>query len=409
MKPPHEIPLAGGVAQKEVSPSMQAQTNARRPPVKIGRRLYEYVQSDGRKSYYADVEIDGRQKRIKLDARSKGEARRVQADLVSKLDRNELATPSKKTVREVGEEWLRSLSVKPRTLEAYTYHLKMNVYPQLGTRKVQDIRPQDAADLVAWLRDVRKVGGETATGAVRTLSGLLAHAAWEGLIPSNPVAVLPKSKRPKRQHEEHRYLSTEEIGRLLKAMTDTYRPVAYVAVWTGLRENELLGLTWADVDLKGKKIHVRKQLSRPTKDRPAERVSVKTGTTRSVDSDPDLVTFLREHREQAFALGHAKETDYVFCTESGRPLHFRNLGKAFTKAADKANLNQAEGERKLRFHDLRRTFASILIEGGCDLAYVAGQLGHSVGVLCSTYAGVINASTGTEKGLAAIQAARGQS
>jgi integrase len=227
------------------------------------------------------------------------------------------------------------------------------------------------------------------------------------LIPSNPVAVLPKGKRPKRQQEEHRYLSADESDRLLEAMTATYKPVAYVAVWSGLRENELLGLTWADVDLKGKKIHVRKQLSRPTKDRPAERVSVKTGTTRGVDSDPGLVTFLREHR---LASKHSKETDYVFCTESGRPLPFRNLGKAFTKAADKAKLNQAEGQRKLRFHDLRRTFASILIEGGCDLAYVAGQLGHSVGVLCSTYAGVINASTGTEKGLAAIQKARaGQS
>jgi hypothetical protein len=76
---------------------------------------------------------------------------------------------------------------------------------------------------VAWLRDVRKVGGETATGAMRTLSGLLAHATWEGLIPSNPVAVLPKGKRPKRQHEEHRYLSTEERDRLLEAMTATYR------------------------------------------------------------------------------------------------------------------------------------------------------------------------------------------
>jgi integrase len=375
-------------------------------PVKIGRRLYEYVQGDGSKSYYADVEIEGKQTRVKLDARSKDGARRAQADLVSRDNRNELVAPTKKTVREVGEEWLRSLDVKPRTVEAYTYHLKKNIYPQLGTRKVQDIRPQDAADLVAWLRDVRKVGGETATGAMRTLSGLLAHATWEGLIPSNPVAVLPKGKRPKRQHEEHRYLSTDERDRLLGAMTDTYRPVAYVAVWSGLRENELLGLTWADVDLKGKKIHVRKQLSRPMRDRPAERVSVKTGTTRSVDSDPGLVTFLREHK---LASNHSKETDYVFCTESGRPLHFRNLGKAFTKAADKAKLNTAEGERKLRFHDLRRTFASILIAGGCDLAYVAQQLGHSVGVLCSTYAGVINANAGTEKGLAAIQAARGQS
>jgi integrase len=387
---------------------VQAQTNARRPPVKIGRRLYEYVQSDGKKSYYTDVQIDGRQTRIKLEASTRGEARKAKDDLGSKLNHNELVAPTKKTVREVGDEWLRTLNAKPRTHEAYEYHLRLNIYPRLGTRKVQDIRPQDVADLVAWLRDVRKVGGQTATGALGALSGLLAHATWEGVIHSNPVAVLPKGKRPKRQHEEHRYLSTEERDRLLGAMTATYKPVAYVAVWTGLRENELLGLTWADIDLKGKKIHVRKQLSRPTQDRPAERVSIKTGTTRSVDIDPELVAFLRGHREHALSLGHARETSYVFCTESGRPIHYRTLGKAFSGAADKAKLNP-DGKRKLRFHDLRRTFASILIEGGCEGPYVAQQLGHSVAVLYSTYAGLLNARSQSEKGLAAIQKARGQS
>jgi integrase len=77
------------------------------------------------------------------------------------------------------------------------------------------------------------------------------------------------------------------------------------------------------------------------------------------------------------------------------------------EAADKAKLNTDE-KRKLRFHDLRRTFASILIEGGCEGPYVAQQLGHSVAVLYSTYAGLLNARSQSEKGLAAIQAARGQ-
>ena len=121
-----------------------------------------------------------------------------------------------------------------------------------------------------------------------------------------------------------------------------------------------------------------------------------------VDSDPGLVAFLREHK---LASKHSQDTDYVFCTESGRPLHFRNLGKAFTKAADKAKLKQAEGARKLRFHDTADV-RKHPHRGRLCLAYVAQQLGHSVGVLCSTYAGVINANAGAERGLAAIQKAR---
>jgi integrase len=389
---------------------VQAQTNARRPPERIGRRLYEYVQGDGQKSYYADVKIDGRQTRVKLVASSKGEARKAQADLVSKDNRNELVAPAKKTVRQVGDEWLRTLNVKPRSREAYEYHLRLNIYPQFGDRRVQDIRPQDVADLVVWLRDVRKVGGQTATGALGTLSGLLTHAVWNKDIPSNPLTALPKGRRPKRkspkrQQKEHRYLTAEERDRLLKALTPTYRPVVFVALWTGLRENELLGLTWGDIDLKDKKIHVRKQLSRPTNDRPAVRVSLKTEEARDVDIlNPDLVLFLREHK---LASQFSQETDYLFCTSSGRPIHYRTLGKAFSGAADKAKLNP-DGRRKLRFHDLRRTYASVLLPCG-EFAWVAEQLGHTVAVLLDTYSGVIEANDGAEKGAAAIQAARGQS
>jgi len=90
-------------------------------------------------------------------------------------------------------------------------------------------------------------------------------------------------------------------------------------------------------------------------------------------------------------------------TEPGQP-----QGKAFSKAADRAKLNP-DSERKLRFHDLRRTVASALLTGDFDLAYVAHQLGHSPDVLLKTYAGIINARKGAKKGLAAIQAARAES
>jgi integrase len=315
-------------------------------------------------------------------------------------------------VRQVGDDWLRTLSVKPRTREAYEYHLRLNIYPQLDGRKIQDVRHQDVAKLVVWLRDVRKVGGETATGALRTLSGLLTYAVDEELVTHNPVVALPKKRRPKRkspksQRKEHRVLRAEERDRLLEAMTPTYKPVAFVGVWTGLRESELLGLTWGDVELKGEepKIHLRAQLSRPTKDHPAVRVSLKTDEFRDVDIlSPDLVAFLRKHK---LASKHSRDTDYIFCTESGRPLHYRNLGKAFTKAADKAKLNP-EGKRNLRFHDLRRTYGSVLAKGGCDIAWAAEQLGHSPEVFLATYLGDVDPDEGAKRGLAAIQAARGQ-
>lgn len=174
-----------------------------------------------------------------------------------------------------------------------------------------------------------------------------------------------------------------------------------------MRENEVLGLTWGDIDLRAGRIEVRAQLSRPRPGNPAHRVSVKSSPTRAVHIDPNLAQALRSHRERQFARARAKDTDYVFTTETGGPLNFRSLLKAFGKAADAAELNP-DGKRRLRFHDLRHTYASILISGGCEGPYVAQQLGDaSPAITYSVYARLFNARSQAEKGLAAIQAARG--
>lgn len=106
-----------------------------------------------------------------------------------------------------------------------------------------------------------------------------------------------------------RVLDSSEIGRLLDAAPSRYRAVIATAVFTGLRLGELLGLTWADVDLDAGLVHVRRQLDRTG----AGRVPPKTPqAVREVGLMPALVKTLRAHREQSFARGHAKPEDYVF-------------------------------------------------------------------------------------------------
>jgi integrase len=381
--------------------------------VKIDRRLYEYGQRDGKTfSYYADVEIDGRQTRKKLAATSRTAARREQENLNADNNRKLVAPPTKKTVGEIGAEWLEQLDVRPRTLESYSYHFHKNIAPYLGSRQVQSLRPKDCAALWPQLRDQRKLSAETGAGAFRTLHALLEYAIEQELLISNPLTRVkkrPQRAKPRQRQASHRYLKPEEIMALLAAATETYEPVFYVAIWTGMRMSEVLGLTWGDIDLTARKVNVSMQLSRATKDRPGERVPVKTDLPREIDIDDELVSYFKERKEQAFAQGRAKVSDYVFTTEAGMPLHFRNVGKAFDAAAKKAKLNP-EGRRKLRFHDLRRTYASILISGGCEAPYVAQQLGHSVEILYSTYTGLFEAREGEqrERGAAARQAARGQ-
>lgn len=413
MPPRRSRKTSGGADTKEgeLPVSEITLTKARRPE-KIGRRLYEYVREDGRKSYYADVELEDpetgarRQRRITLDARNRADARKAQAALVSAHVRGEVVAASSRMLRDVGEEWLAQLNVRPRTRDIYEYHLRKNIFPFLGGRKIQDVKPQDCAALTAWLRDTRKVSGDTQGGAWRVLNTLLTYAVWTSLIPSNPLAAVPRTKRPKTgQKEQHRFLSGDEIDRLLKAATDGYRPLLYVSIWTGLRQSEQLGLTWGDLDLREAKIHLTAQLSRAKEGRPAERVDLKTNEARDIDIDPELVAFLKEHKERAFGLGFAKETDFVHYTlPKGLPFGQRNAAKAFSEAAERAGLN-SEGRRKLRWHDMRRTYASIMLSN-CDGTYVAQQLGHSVAMLYKTYAGLFNSKSQAERGRAAIAAAR---
>jgi integrase len=368
--------------------------------VKIATRLYEVGNKDGTLSFFADVELDGRQRRIKLAARGRTEAREEQAKLTADKSRNLIVGPNKLTLDEVAQEWLDSLDVKPRSRDAYRERLQ-NILPQLGTRQVQSIKPRDITALQRWLRDERKLARATQTATLNVLRSILKHAVAEDYIASNPFDRF-SPKHLKVTKVPHRYLSPAEVARLLDN-SNGYRSFFEVLAFAGLRVSEAAGLVWSDIDLQEGAIHVRAQLARGS----AERVSIKNEEERTVNIDPHLAGALRDHKEKALALGRHKPTDWVFQTGDGNPYDYRNLWGAFQTATKRAKLNGGEG-RKLRIHDLRRTYASILLNDGQPAAFVAKQLGHTVDVLFRTYAGLIENQQGQhrERQLGAIAAFR---
>jgi integrase len=140
-----------------------------------------------------------------------------------------------------------------------------------------------------------------------------------------------------------------------------------------LRQAELLGLTWGDLVLDAGVLHVRMQL-----DPSGVRVVPKTPqAVREVEMFPALVKVLRAHREAMLGRGFAKPTDYVFSTETGGPMYYRNVSaRGLGKAVERAGLDE-DGKPSLRFHDLHHTYASMLIGQGEDVTYVAAQMGHA--------------------------------
>jgi integrase len=137
-----------------------------------------------------------------------------------------------------------------------------------------------------------------------------------------------------------------------------------------MRLGELLGLQWGDIDFNGRFIEVRRNLVAGRETTP------KSGKTRRVDMSNQLTETLRSlliaRKAEALKKGWGKVPDWVFCNEDGRPLDGDNLRhRVFYKILRKAGL------RRVRFHDLRHTFASLLLQQNESPAYVKEQLGHA--------------------------------
>jgi integrase len=262
--------------------------------------------------------------------------------------------------------WLDGLEglVQPSTVEAYAGRLQRHVLPRLGERRLDEV---GLDDILALIRDLRKGGysGATVVAILTPLSRLFGHAVRRGLIEVNPVSKLDRSERPRISRQERPVLNPEEIGRLLEAAAPRFRTLLATAILSGLRQGELLGLHWRDVDFDNQLIHVRTQLNRKRRDVPPKTERA----VRDVILMPALAQALRQHRtESAFN----RPDDYVFTTRTGTPHHAPHIGMRVLKPA----LERA-GIQSVRWHDLRHTFASLLIAGGANITFVSRQLGHT--------------------------------
>lgn len=296
------------------------------------------------------------------------EAVTARAAIIARMGRGERVAPSRELFEPFAAAWLDSqrATLSERTIDQYDRAIRLHLKPAFGTLRLHQI---DEDRIAAFIADMAAAGKKpwTIRGALVPLGRILNTAVRRGRIPQNPLERLDRSERPTVRRGEQRILSLAEIGKLLDhATTPKYRALLSTAIATGLRQSELLGLVWGDVDWDEGLIHLRAQLSRQT----MTRKPLKTGAAlRSVILPQSLATTLRAHR---LASEFAQDGDYVFAAGSGRPLGWSNVDRrCLHKAAKDAGIPHVP------FHALRHTFASLLIAQGADPVFVAGQLGHS--------------------------------
>lgn len=361
-------------------------------------RIRESLDRHGRKRYVAVYTVldpsDGKRKERSAGTfLKKGEANQALVAALGKVHQGAWSDPSKLTVGEfLTEEWLPSLEVRPRTLESYREITRSWFVPRIGGIKMRDLSPEMVRAFLGSLEGAerRKGRGAITPATVAQIGTVLRIALSEakrrGVIQRNPAEHV---RRPRVETQEMRTWSAEE-AQAFEAFVrdDRYHALWVLALATGMRRGELLGLRWADVDLDAKRLSVRQQLhnvkaGKPVVGPPKSKLSV-----RRLALDDRVVAALRTRRrrqlEERMALGEAwADTGFVFTTPGGDPVRPYRMTLAFMGLVSRSGLP------RIRLHDLRHTSASLSLQAGQHPAVVAERMGHSVSMLLNTYSHVL--------------------
>ncbi len=292
------------------------------------------------------------------------------------------------TLGEYLDRWLSDSvrgSVREGTARRYEELSRLHIKPTLGGVKLTP------GHLRGLYREKLEAGlsARTVNYVHRTLSKALKQAAADGLVPRN-VASLVKAPRPTKR--EIRPLDRTQVKALFEASSeagDRLGAIYVVAVHCGLRQGELLGLRWEDVDLEAGKLSVRRSLAwvkkEPVFNRP------KNGKGRSIRLTRAAAEALKRHRaaqnaERLRLGGLWEEGGLVFPGERGQPMRaFSLTGGSFKRLLKRADLPE-----KTRFHDLRHTCATLLLLEGVHPKFVQELLGHTtISITLDTYSHVM--------------------
>lgn len=341
---------------------------------------------------YSYRDASGNLKRRSLYAKTQREVAEKLRAALRALDQGETVNTDRQTVAQFLDRWLEDVAkpaVRPKTYHSYAQLVRLHLAPGLGKHQLSKLAPQHVQ---AFMNAKLTAGLSPRT--VQYLRAVLRRALGQalkwGLVTRN-VATLVDA--PRSVQHEMRALNPGQAARLLAAAQgDRHEALYAVAVALGLRQGEVLGLRWGDVDFGTGHLHVRVALQR-VKGQPPRLVEPKTRQSRRTIAMPRvIVAQLRAHRtrqlEEQLLAGERWQGErwgLVFPSTIGTPLEARNLVTRYKALLDRAGLPD------IRFHDLRHSCASLLIAQGIPARVVMETLGHSqISLTMDTYAHVFS-------------------
>lgn len=278
----------------------------------------------------------------------------------------------KLSFRQFAEKWLDDYvktNVKESTYIDYEGSIRLHLTPFFDGFLLTEITLEDVQRFVNHMVKAEKHSPKTICNMLVPLKRMFKHAIRWGYLSENPAQYVEK---PKVIRKEMDFLNKTEVNLFLDAVPFDFYTLFFMDIFTGLRRGELFAAKWGNVDWNRGQYFVKENLFR------GKFIEPKSSYSKApVNLSPMLLEALHRHKAQQnqnkLSLGSEyHDVDLIFCQKNGKPLEPRSVVRlVFNPALKKA------GIRQIRFHDLRHTFAALLIDQGENMKYISSQLRHA--------------------------------
>lgn len=276
--------------------------------------------------------------------------------------------------------------LSPTTYPFYEMIINTELIPKFGHMKLQEIKTYHVQEFINYLA-TEKPRGDGASGGIgattvrryTTVFRSMLSPAYQLEYTENDVGASRRIVFPKDDPTEIEVYSQDEVNEILQALKDeptNIRALVEIAIFTGMRRGEIVGLKWSDIDFENQKVFVRRSIYKPKNGKAQEKLPKTKGSIRTISIPECLCKTLLEYRmhqdRHISFMGDAwKNLDYVFTEEDGYVMNPQTPTKQFSKFLKRYDI------RHLKFHGLRHTSATLLLANGCDIKTVSSRLGHS--------------------------------
>ena len=294
--------------------------------------------------------------------------------------------PENKIVSDFAKEYLtiQKTSLSPGSYEFYHNIIGKHILPMFGRMRVRDIKTYHVQNFILRLNSLPRSDGKSGHLSPQTVKRYttvlrsMLTMAYKMYYMDDDVGLSRRLTFPKERYQEVDVFTIEETKAILDAAKTepiNIRLLIELALFTGMRRGEIVGLKWSDINFDKQCLSVKRSIYKPKGEKSIEKEPKSQSSFRTIAIPNQLCETLKEYKKSqeqySLSLATWQNLDYIFTDDSGSVMNPQTPTKQFSHFLDRHNI------RHLKFHCLRHTSATILLSSGCDIKTVSARLGHS--------------------------------